>query len=345
MPQKIDTLTVDRSGPAEHVVVPALAIEDLRVSFDTVHGELTVLDCVSLRAMPGRTLGIIGESGSGKSVTARAVMGLLPNYARVSGSIALGGREIIGLPESELCQLRGKDVAMIFQDPMHSLNPTQKVGRQLVEAIRVHEDLTKEEARVRGMGLLESVNIPNRSHCWSLYPHQLSGGMQQRIMIAMALSCNPSILIADEATTALDVTTQAQIMELLRDVQARLGLTVILVSHDLGLAARYTDDLAIVYAGEVVETGTTEDVFKGMAMPYTDALFRSIPRLADESGKELPVIRGTAPALIDVAGTCRFHPRCERVQDLCRQEKPALNGGDSGHAYACWYPIERSVDE
>ena len=345
MSQQADTATTDPSAGNAAYQGPALVVENLRVSFATYHGELTVVDGVSLEVQPGRILGIIGESGSGKSVTARAIMGLLPKYARIGGSILLNGRQIIGMPEEELCRLRGKEVAMIFQDPMHSLNPTQRIGRQLVESIRVHEDVTKAEARSRGMELLESVNIPNLDHSWNLYPHQMSGGMQQRVMIAMALSCNPSILIADEATTALDVTTQAQILELLKELQVRYNLTVILVSHDLGLAARYTDDVAIVYSGEVVETGTTEQVFNNMVMPYTYALFRSIPKLSDTPGEKLAVIPGSAPKLADVAGTCPFHPRCERARDLCRQEKPALRPTEAGHFFSCWYPIGGSVDE
>jgi oligopeptide/dipeptide ABC transporter ATP-binding protein len=295
---------------------------------------------MSYSVAPGRTLAIVGESGSGKTVSSRALMGLLPETARVSGSVRFRGEEILGRPEPELRRLRGAELAMIFQDPARSLNPTMKVGAQITEAIRIHLPVGKAEAREQGIELLRKVRIPAPAQRFEEYPHQLSGGMRQRVMIAIALACHPALLIADEATTALDVTTQAQIMELLMSLQAELGMAIVMITHDMGLAATYADDVVVMYAGRVVERAGTAELFGAVRMPYTAALLSAIPQVARPSHTALPVVPGRPPDLTALPPGCAFAPRCPRVQEDCHVTSPPLAAPDDpAHAFACHHPI------
>jgi oligopeptide/dipeptide ABC transporter ATP-binding protein len=286
----------------------------------------------------GETLAVIGESGSGKTVMSRAIMGLLSPAARVSGSAVLLGTELIGLTEAQLREHRGRDIAMIFQDPASSLNPTMKVGRQITEAIRMHLPLDQDAARSRAVELLDLVQVPSARTRYDDYPHQFSGGMRQRVMIAMALACSPHLLIADEATTALDVTTQAQIMDLLMDLQDELDMSVIMISHDMGLAATYADRVMVMYAGQVVEHAATERLFAHVRMPYTKALLDAVPRLEREPHSLFATIGGRPPDLTALPEGCPFVPRCPRAQDRCHAERPPLAEHESGHHWACFFP-------
>lgn len=317
-----------------------LVVDDLKVGFSTRRGDVMAVNGVSFAVEPGKTVAIVGESGSGKSVTARTIMGLsCPPGWIAGGSILLDGQELVGLPDEEMRLLRGPKVAMIFQDPMRSLNPTMKIGRQITESIRLHTDMTKTQARKRSIELLESVRIAAPERRIDEYPHQLSGGMRQRVMIALALSCNPRLLIADEPTTALDVTTQAQILELLGDLQAEFGMAVVLITHDIGVAASYTDDVLVMYAGQIVEKAPTKTLFSNMRMPYTRALFDSIPSLDLEAHSMLPAIKGVPPDLAAAPPGCPFSPRCPRSIDRCTQDKPPLVELAPQHSWACWNPI------
>jgi oligopeptide/dipeptide ABC transporter ATP-binding protein len=322
---------------------PLLAIEDLRVDF--VRGGRTVraVDHLTYTVAPGRTVAVIGESGSGKTVSSRAVMGLLPGYARVSGSIRYEGRELIGLSEKQLRDVRGREISMIFQDPARSLNPTLKVGAQIVEAIRLHRDCSRAQAADRAVELMELVRLPAARERFRQYPHQLSGGMRQRVMIAIAIAVEPKLLIADEATTALDVTTQAQIMELLRDLQARMGTAVIMISHDLGLAASFADDVVVMYAGRAVEQAPTRKLFANVRMPYTRALLGAIPRLENPPHAPLAAVPGQPPDLSAPPAGCPFAPRCPERSDRCVQEAPAFAEQEPDHAWACWHPCGREA--
>jgi len=295
---------------------------------------------VSFTAWPGKTLAIVGESGSGKTVSCRAVMGLLPPSARVSGSARFENIELIGLSDAELRRHRGADLAMVFQDPSRSLNPTMRVGPQVTEAIRAHLDLGRRAARERAIELMGMVRIPLPRRRFADYPHQLSGGMRQRLMIAIALACHPRLLIADEATTSLDVTTQAQIMELLLDLQAELGMALILISHDLGLAASYTDDVIVMYAGGIVEEAPTRQLFAHVRMPYTRALLEAVPRLNRAPHSPLPVVAGRPPDVSSMPDGCSFAPRCPSARDRCREDSPPLAEQEPGHRWACWFPCE-----
>jgi oligopeptide/dipeptide ABC transporter ATP-binding protein len=286
----------------------------------------------------GRTLAIIGESGSGKSVAARALMGLLPDSARVSGSARFAGTELIGLPEREARRHRGADIAMVFQDPSRSLNPTMRIGVQVAEAVRAHADLDKAAAHRRAVELLAMVALPAPQRRFHEYPHQLSGGMRQRVMIAIALAGQPRLLIADEATTSLDVTTQAQIMALLGELQGRLGTAVVLISHDLGLAASYADDVVVMYAGRAVERAPVGELFGHVRMPYTAALLGAVPHLEREPHALLPVVPGQPPDLSALPAGCPFRPRCEYATDACVEEPP-LTEHEPGHSWACWHPL------
>lgn len=326
-----------------------LEVENLEVRF--VQGTTTVyaVNGVSFDLEAGKTLAIIGESGSGKTVTSRALMGLLPNTARVHGSVRLEGKELLGLSEKELLQHRGPDLATVFQDPSRSLNPTMKVGNQIVEAIRLHMPMDKKEARDRAVELLGLVRLPTPERRYDDYPHQLSGGMRQRVMIAVALACQPKILIADEATTALDVTTQAKIMDLLVDLQERFHMALILISHNLGLAAQYTDEVAVMYAGKIVERARTKELFANVRMPYTRVLLDAVPRLERPPHSSLPSIPGAAPNLTSRLTGCPFMPRCMQATDRCREQMPPLaelEDDEPGHEVACWYPLnDRALDE
>jgi len=316
-----------------------LEVRDLRVNFHLQRAIVPAVQGVTFSVNAGQTIGIIGESGSGKSVTARAIMGLLPKKtAEVLGSVRFEGKELLGLSDREMRQHRGKDVVLVFQDPMRSLNPTMRIGTQIAEALHSHQEITRADAHRRVVELLQMVRIPSAEQRFHEYPHQLSGGMRQRVMIAMALSCGPKVLIADEPTTALDVTTQAQIMELLRELQRELNMAVVLISHDMGLAAMYTDEVAVMYAGRVVEQATTERLFKHVRMPYTRALLDSIPSLEHPSLEPLSVIRGRPPDLSALPPGCPFSPRCHFAQAKC-EEPPILETNPDGDRFACWFPL------
>ncbi|GLY66735.1 ABC transporter ATP-binding protein [Amycolatopsis taiwanensis] len=319
-------------------LVPLLEVTELRVRFDTRGRRVQAVNGLSYRLDAGRTLAIIGESGSGKSVSSRALMGLLPPAAQVSGSARFSGVELLGLSERQMRRHRGADIAMVFQDPARSLNPTMRIGTQITEAVRAHTEVTRQEAHNRAVELLQLVRLPAAEARFHEYPHQLSGGMRQRVMIAIALAANPKLLIADEATTALDVTTQAQIMELLAELQQRLGTAIILISHDLGLAATYAHDVIVMYAGRAVEYAPASRLFKQVRMPYTRALLGAIPRLDRPSHVELPVTPGQPPDLTRLPPGCPFAPRCAHATDTCREQAPPFDEHEAGHWWACWHP-------
>jgi oligopeptide/dipeptide ABC transporter ATP-binding protein len=320
-----------------------LEVEDLRVAFAAGGREVRAVDGVTYKVDAGRTLAIIGESGSGKTVGCRAIMGLLPVGAEISGSARLRGTELIGLSDSQLRKHRGSDMAMVFQDPARSLNPTMSVGKQITEAIRTHRKVGKKEANDQAVELLRLVRIPAAERRFHEYPHQLSGGMRQRVVIAMALACRPKLLIADEATTALDVTTQAQIMELLLELQQELDMALILISHDLGLAASYADEVVVMYAGKVVEQAPAKQLFGTggtVRMRYTRALLDAIPHLERPAHSELPVVSGRPPDPTMLSVGCSFAPRCRSAADDCTAKAPALTEHAPGHRWACWHPCE-----
>ena len=320
-----------------------LEVEDLRVAFAVGGREVRAVDGISYTVDPGRTLAIIGESGSGKTVGCRAIMGLLPNGTAISGSARIRGSELIGLSDNELRRHRGTDMAMVFQDPSRSLNPTMRIGSQITEAIRAHRQVGKEEANAQAVELLRLVRIPAAERRFHEYPHQLSGGMRQRVMIAIALACRPKLLIADEATTALDVTTQAQIMELMLELQQELDMALILISHDLGLAASYADEVVVMYAGKIVEQAPASRLFGrsgSVRMRYTRALLDAIPHLERPAHGELPVVGGRPPDPTALPPGCSFAPRCASAADDCLAKAPALVEHAPGHRWACWHPCE-----
>ncbi len=316
----------------------ALDVRDLRVHFDTEDGVVRAVDGVSFSVDEGRTLGIVGESGSGKSVANMTILGLTraPN-AHISGQAESDGRDLIELPDEELRAVRGDDIAMIFQDPLSSLHPFYKIGRQLVEAVQVHRETTEAEARRRAVELLGLVGIPEPERRIDDYPHEFSGGMRQRAMIAMALVNEPKVLIADEPTTALDVTTQAQILALIERLQSELGMAVILITHDLGVVAETAQEIAVMYAGKIVERGPAKDVFASPQHPYTWGLLHSIPRLTAVRDEELIPISGQPPSLINLPSGCSFHPRCPYVRDRHRRVEPVLQPSSDtrDHQVAC----------
>ncbi|MEO3433920.1 ABC transporter ATP-binding protein [Inquilinus sp. CAU 1745] len=317
---------------------PVLSIEGLSLGFRSEGRTIGILDDVSLSVGGGRCLCLVGESGSGKSVTALAVMGLLDDTAAIvdQGAIRLDGDDLRGLPREALRRLRGGAVSMIFQEPMTSLNPVFTVGEQLVEGIRAHQSVSRAEARGRAVAMLEKVRIPSPEQRMDEYPHQLSGGMRQRVMIAMALANDPKLLIADEPTTALDVTIQAQILELVRQLQEETGTAVLMITHDLGVVAEVADDVAVMYAGQVVERASVADLFDDPQHPYTIGLMSAMPTLGDED-RALTGIPGAVPAADEMPAGCRFSTRCPFADDHCRQAPPPLAFiGDGDHAAACW---------
>jgi oligopeptide/dipeptide ABC transporter ATP-binding protein len=319
---------------------PLLQVENLNVSFATSRGPLQAVQDVSLTLGYGKTLGIVGESGSGKTVLSRAIMGLLPMASTTqTGSVRYDGTEILNAPADDLRKLWSTHIAMVFQDPMTSLNPVQRIGRQISEPLKIHLKLSKGEAKETALSLLMQVGIPSPVERYEAYPAQLSGGMRQRVMIAIALACAPRLLLADEPTTGLDVTVQAQILDLLGKLQHEREMAMILVTHDLGVVATRTDDIIVMYAGNVVERAPTNVLFKSMAMPYTEALLNSMPRLANPSHTRLTAIEGRPPDLLNPPSGCPFSPRCPYAQDRCHHEKPPLVEAEPGHSYACWYPL------
>ena len=321
---------------------PLLEVDDLNVSFATGRGQLHAVVGVSLQLEQGKTLGIVGESGSGKTVLSRAIMGLLPRAsATQSGSVRYDGTEILNAPNAELRKLWGTNIAMVFQDPMTSLNPVLRIGHQIAEPLRLHLKLSRSEAKETALSLLMQVGIPSPVERFDAYPGQLSGGMRQRVVIAIALACAPRLLMADEPTTGLDVTVQAQILDLLSSLQRDRQMAMILVTHDLGVVATRTDEIIVMYAGNVVERAPTSVLFSHMSMPYTEALLSSMPRIANPSHTRLKAIEGRPPDLLFPPAGCPFAPRCPYVQDKCHTAKPPLvEGATPGHRYACWFPLD-----
>ena len=320
---------------------PFLDVRDLTVRFRTRRGTVTAVDGLSFTVEEGEVLGIVGESGSGKSVSMMSLMRLIrdPN-ASVTGQASFRGQDLLALPEAQMRSLRGREIAMIFQDPMTSLTPVYTVGWQIAEQIRAHEKVTKKAALERAADLLGEVGIPDPARRLHQYPHEFSGGMRQRVMIAMALSCSPALLIADEPTTALDVTTQAQILDLLRQLQAAHGSSVILITHDMGVVSEIADRVLVMYAGRAAEQGPKSAVFRRPQHPYTWGLMDSIPRAGMDEKSELCPIKGQPPSLVDVPSGCPFHPRCPYVRERCRAEVPALRDVRGGHRASCHFAGE-----
>ncbi len=324
---------------------PLLEVRDLRTQFFTQDGVVKAVDGVSFHLMPGETLGLVGESGCGKSITALSIMRLIPSPPGkiVSGEILFEGEDILKMSDDEVRSIRGRKIAMIFQDPMTSLNPVLTINRQISEALELHLGMSKQQARQRTIELLKMVGIPNAEQRVDQYPHQFSGGMRQRVMIAMALSCNPSLLIADEPTTALDVTIQAQILDLIRNLQREHNTALILITHDLGVVAGMTDRIHVMYAGHIVEAAPTEELFENPKHPYTVGLLNSIPRLDAPRKEKLNPIRGLPPDLIDLPDMCPFVPRCDYAREKCSEKNPPLFEVNPVHRSACWYWEEVSL--
>jgi peptide/nickel transport system ATP-binding protein len=317
---------------------PLLRVEELKVEFPSEDGIVHAVDGITYQVHPGKTLGIVGESGSGKTVSSLTTLGLTRRQgARVSGKILFEGRDLVTLPESELRAVRGNDIAMIFQDPLSALHPLYKVGKQLIEALQAHKDIGKQKARERAVELLGLVGIPDPGRRVDEYPHEFSGGMRQRAMIAMALANEPKLLIADEPTTALDVTVQAQILALMERLQKELGMAIIIITHDLGVVAEMADDIAVMYAGRIIETASAQAVFSGPEHPYTWGLLKSIPRLETDRSEQLVPIPGTPPSLIRPPSGCHFHPRCAYAQPDHARIDPDLEQvpGEPDHFVAC----------
>ncbi|MEW2144326.1 ABC transporter ATP-binding protein [Micromonospora vinacea] len=319
---------------------PVLEIRDLSVSFPTETGTVSAVDGVSLDLAPGEIVGMVGESGCGKSVTAMSIAGLLPGSARVTGSVRLDGTQLVGARESALRRVRGREIAYIFQEPMTSLNPVLTVGRQIGEVLQVHERMSRRAARARAVELLTLVGIPSAAQRVDSYPHQLSGGMRQRVMIAMAVACGPKVLVADEPTTALDVTVQAGILQVLRDLRDRLGTSVLIITHDLGVIADIADRVVVMYAGRVVERAPVDDLFAHPRHRYTAGLLSASPQPGRHAGTDrLTEIPGLVPVLASQPDACTFADRCPAADEQCRAAAPPLEGiGGPGHVAACWHP-------
>jgi oligopeptide/dipeptide ABC transporter ATP-binding protein len=322
-------------------MAPVLQISNLSTHIQLTHSVVQAVGNIDLHIEKGETLGLVGESGCGKSMTGLSIMGLLPSGGSiVGGSVKLDERELVGLPDEELRKLRGNEIAMVFQDPLTSLDPTKTVGYQVAEPVRLHRGASKKEALDRAAEVLSLVGLPQPRERLSDFPHQLSGGLRQRVMIAMALSCEPKLLIADEPTTALDVTIQAQILALLDDLKSRLGMAMLLITHDMGVIAGHSDRVNVMYAGRLVETTDTVTLFSHMHHPYTQALLASIPRLNQSSSQRLLNIPGLPPDLTKPPVGCRFAARCSRATDKCRDEEPPLIGQTAEHRFACWHPVD-----
>lgn len=321
-----------------------LEIKDLKTYIRQRQGEVRAVDGVSLFIEEGETLGLVGESGCGKTMTGMSVMHLLPPGGYIAGgSIKLADRELVGLPDREMRKVRGNEVAVIFQDPMTSLNPTMNLGDQIAEGVRIHRNVSKRAGLERAAEVLNLVGMPNPKERLRDYPHQLSGGLRQRVMIAMALSCEPKLLIADEPTTALDVTIQLQILELLYSLKQRLRMAVLLITHDMGVIAGRADRVNVMYAGKIVEAAPTGELFKSMRHPYTEALLASIPRMDQLTDAPLYSIPGLPPDLAHPPTWCRFQPRCQYATSVCREKEPALEGDTPEHQYACFHPVGKGV--
>ena len=322
-----------------------LVVDHLATTFTTASGPLRAVSDVSFTLSRNETLGVVGESGSGKTVLARTIMGLQPRAnVDVEGSVLLGGHQVVGASEQKLRELWSAEVAMVFQDPMTSLNPVMRVGKQIDETLRVRLGMSKREAKLRAVELLEMVGIPSPRERYDAFPGQLSGGMRQRIVIATALACNPKLLIADEPTTGLDVTIQAQILNLLEELKANFHMSVILITHDLGVVATRASRIIVMYAGRVVEIGATRDVFAHHRMPYTRALLESSPKVSNPSHTRLSVIPGRPPNLLRLSEGCSFAPRCAYATEQCHRQRPELVAAvEPGHAFACWHPLATAM--
>ncbi|WP_330926196.1 ABC transporter ATP-binding protein [Candidatus Sororendozoicomonas aggregata] len=312
-----------------------LDVQDLQVTFTTPDGNVTAVNNLNFSLAAGETLGLVGESGSGKSQTAFALMGLLAKNGNIAGTARFEGQDILGLSETELNRIRAKKIAMIFQDPMTSLNPYMKVGPQLIEVLQLHKGLGKKDAFEEAVKMLDAVKMPEARKRMGMYPHEFSGGMRQRVMIAMALLCNPKLLIADEPTTALDVTVQAQIMDLLNELKKEFNTAIIMITHDLGVVAGICDKVLVMYAGRTMEYGTTNDVFYDPRHPYSEGLLKAIPRL-DTEGEILPTIPGNPPNLLNLPKGCPFQERCNYVHSQCREQAPSLTTFGDGRKKACF---------
>ncbi|GAA0775728.1 ABC transporter ATP-binding protein [Clostridium subterminale] len=327
-----------------------LDVENLQVSFHTYAGEVKAVRGVDFHLDKGETLAIVGESGCGKTVTSKAIMRLLPEpmpaEIKKDSKIIFDGKNILDMNEKELRKLRGSDISMIFQDPMTSLNPTMTVGKQIAESLIIHRGMNKAEAMKEAIKMLDLVNIPNADKRAHQYPHEFSGGMRQRAMIAIALACNPKILIADEPTTALDVTIQAQIMDLIGDLQKKLGTAVMLITHDLGVVADTADRIQVMYAGQVIERGTVEEIFANPQHPYTWALLQSVPRLDTKNKDTLYALNGTPPDLVKPPIGCPFAARCEYCMQICLEEMPEATNVENDHQVLCWlkHPMAPKVE-
>src|SRR5262245_15214869 len=332
---------VNRTISAQPSSARLLEVSDLHTNFRTEKGLVKAVNGVSFILDRGKTLGVVGESASGKSVLSRTIMGLLPrrNVER-EGMVQFEGTEIAQLSATAMREFWGTEMAMIFQDPMTSLNPVVKIGRQITESLRYHLDMPRDQADATALTLMKSVGIPEPERRLNEYPHQMSGGMRQRIVIAVALACGPKLLFADEPTTALDVTVQSQILNLLEQQQHERDMAMVLVTHDLGVVAGRADDIAVMYAGQIVETAPTRTLFASMRMPYTEGLLKSIPKLEQPSHSRLEIIGGRPPDLVNPPPGCKFSPRCPYVQERCRIEEPPLIEAETpGHYYRCWFPV------
>ncbi len=343
------TTTSAQAGRGSAGQQPLLEVKNLKTQFFTQDGVVKAVDDISFYVMPGETLGVVGESGSGKSMTGLSIMRLIPNPPGkiVNGEVQFNGRDILKMSEEQVRSIRGNDIAMIFQDPMTSLNPVLTINRQISEALQLHMGMNKQQARDRAVELLNMVGIPNADERVDQYPHQFSGGMRQRVMIAMALSCNPKLLIADEPTTALDVTIQAQILDLMRTLQSETGTGVLMITHSMGVVAGMADRVQVMYAGHIVETASTAEIFANPRHPYTVGLMKSIPRLDATRKEKLQPIRGLPPDLIDLPDMCPFVPRCNYATEKCEQKNPPLIEVGPGHYSACWYweDVHREDDQ
>jgi oligopeptide transport system ATP-binding protein len=325
--------------------LPLLDVKNLRTTFRTEDGPVTAVNGLSFTLEPGETLGIVGESGSGKSVTALSIMRLLAQNAAVSSDrLSFDGENLPDLSEASMRKIRGHKIAMIFQDPMTSLNPVLSIGEQIAEAVRLHLGLDQRDARERAIEMLRKVRIPAPEKRLGDYPHQFSGGMRQRVMIAMALSCNPQLLIADEPTTALDVTIQAQVLELMNDLQRETGAAIVLITHDLGVVAEVCKNVLVMYGGNMVEYGTADQIFERPRMPYTQGLLASLPRLDDSGRRRLEPIKGQPPNLLRLPPGCAFAPRCAYRMPMCDEPVPLYDFGE-GHVARCFLYDERAKDQ
>jgi oligopeptide transport system ATP-binding protein len=326
---------------------PLLEVKNLKTQFFTQDGVVKAVDDLSFYIMPGETLGVVGESGSGKSITGLSLMRLIPSPPGkiVNGEVIFNGKDVLKMTDEQVRHIRGNEIAMIFQDPMTSLNPVLTINRQISESLILHMNMNKDQAKSRAVELLKMVGIPNAEERVDQYPHQFSGGMRQRVMIAMALSCNPKLLIADEPTTALDVTIQAQILDLMKTLQTETGAGVMMITHSMGVVAGMADRVQVMYAGHIVETATTEEIFANPRHPYTVGLMKSIPRLDAQKKEKLQPIRGLPPDLIDLPDMCPFVPRCNYAREQCERKNPPLMEVSPGHFSACWFHEEVSMDD